>query len=314
MVYRPSSLQNNMKTSNLFLGITLGAAAGFAAYKSMNPTRKVVFDAPLIGAHKTALITGASSGIGESFARKLAALGYDLILVARREDKLTALAHELEHRHMTRVNVFTADLSLADGISGVAKLIEETDNLELLINNAGFGTVGNFVDVPVQGQIDQVMLHDVASLQLARAALPGMLKANKGGIINVASVAAFAGLPGNVTYSASKRFLVVFSEALQAELDGTNVFAQALCPGFTRTEFHYKGDWLDGSFKPEDTPEILWMTADGVADESLRSLGTGNPVCITGAPNKLMVAGITHMPRNSLARTARRAVKGMLKR
>lgn len=303
-----------MKSSNLFLGITLGAVAGFAAYKSLNPARKAVFDAPLIGPRKTALITGASSGIGESFARRLAALGYDLILVARREDKLNALAQELEQRHMTRVTVFPADLCLADGISAVAKRIEQTDNLELLINNAGFGTVGNFADAPVQGQVDQVMLHDVASVQLTSAALPAMLKANRGGVINVASVAAFAGLPGNAIYSASKRFLVVFSEALQAELDGANVFVQALCPGFTRTEFHFKGDWTSSSFKPDDTPDVLWMSADQVADESLRSLGTGNPVCITGAPNKLMVAGISLMPRNSLARSARRAVKGMLKR
>lgn len=303
-----------MKTSQLLLGISLGAAAGVAAFKSLNPARKAVFDTPLVGARKTALITGASSGIGEAFARRLAALGYDLVLVARREDKLTALAREMEDRHMTRVSVLRADLSVADGIASVAMRIEQTENLALLINNAGFGTVGNFADLPVQGQIDQIMVHDVASAQLTSAALPGMLKAKRGGIISVASVAAFAGLPGNATYSASKAFLVTFNQALQAELDGTGVFAQALCPGFTHTEFHFKGDWTNSPFNPDDTPEILWMTSEQVVDESLRSLGTGNPVCITGAPNKLMVAGIQLMPRNSLARSARRAVKGMMKR
>jgi uncharacterized protein len=234
----------------------------------------------------TALITGASSGIGAAFARKLAELGYDLVLIARRGDRLEALAAELVAAYGIRAKTLVADLTDEGDVERVAGAIAAIPNLELLVNNAGIGAEGRFSEAEIGPQLDMIRLHVLASVRLAHAALPGMVARRRGGIINVASVAGFMALPENVNYCATKGYLITFSKALQLELTGAGVRVQALCPGFTHTEFH---DDLR-EFDKARTPKILWMPAEAVVDASLRGLARGDVVCIPGIGNRLIAA------------------------
>jgi len=269
-----------MSTTKLLFGV--GAAAGAAAALVLLQRRQQRPAKPSGSA--TALITGASSGIGAAFARKLAGLGYDLVLVARRGDRLAALAAELEAAHGIRAETLVADLIDEDGVKRVAGCIASIPNLELLINNAGVGTEGRFCEAEIGPQIDMIRLHVLASVRLTRAALPGMVRRRHGAVINVASLAGFMALPGNVTYCATKGYLITFSKALALELTGAGVRVQALCPGFTHTEFH--DDLQD--FHKTRMPKILWMPAEAVVDASLRGLARGEVVCIPGLGNRLL--------------------------
>jgi len=264
--------------------ITLAVAAGAVAALMLIQRRPRRLAKPSNSA--TALITGASSGIGAAFARKLAALGYDLVLVARRADRLAALAAELEAAYGIRAEVLVADLTDEGDVERVAGAIATIPNLGLLVNNAGMGAEGRFYQAEIGPQLDMIRLHVLASVRLARTALPGMVARGRGGIINVASLAGFMALPGNVTYCATKGYLITFSKALALELIGTGVRVQALCPGFTHTEFH---DDLH-EFDYARTPKILWMPAEAVADASLRGLARGEVVCIPGFGNRLIAA------------------------
>jgi len=255
----------------------------------------------------TALITGASSGIGAAYARTLAARGKNLVLVARRKERLAALAEELQRTHGIAAEILVADLTNPADIEHVEKRIHEIKPLDMLINNAGFGTSGNFSEIDIARQIDMIRLHIVASVRLCRAALPGMIARDKGVIINVSSTAAFMPTQGNATYCATKAFLVTFSEALQRELLGTGIKIQALCPGFTRTEFHDTPEFkkLDRSV----IPRFLWTSADDIVAASLRSLETGKVTYIPGLKNYLLVAAIRNrmISRVLLGRFRRRS-------
>jgi len=182
-------------------------------------------------------ITGASSGIGAAYARRLAAGGKNLFLIARRGDRLEALAEELRRSHAATTEVLVADLTKPADIKRVEKRIQQIEPLDMLINNVGFGTLGLFSEIDLAKHLDMINLHVIASTRLCRAALPGMIARNSGTIINVSSAGAFMPTQGNVTYCATKSFLVTFSEALQRELVGTSVKIQALCPGFIQTSF-----------------------------------------------------------------------------
>lgn len=231
---------------------------------------------------KVALITGASSGLGEAFARKLASQGYNLVLVARREERLSALSNELQTNHPVKVEIIVADLTRDSDIERVETKISTMENVDVLINNAGFATTGTFADVDLHGQLGMVALHIIAPTRLTRAALTRM---QKGGIIiNVASLGAFVTVPENVTYCATKAYLVVFSETLQLEVKEKGIRVQALCPGFTRTEFHGK---MIG-FNPSVIPKFLWMTPDDVAKESLNAVEKGKVLCIPGLKNRII--------------------------
>jgi len=236
-----------------------------------------------------ALITGASSGLGAAFARQLASLGYALILVARREDRLRGLALEIGRSRDVDAEVLVADLSGPMGIDRVEKRIAERDDLELLVNNAGFGILGRFNEVEFGKQLDMINVHVIASLRLVRKVLPGMLARGRGAIINVSSVAAFVPTPGNVTYSATKACMAVFSEALAVELKGSGVKVQVLCPGFTVTEFHDTPEYQSIDLKSK-VPKALWMSADEVVAASLRALTRGKLFCVPGFHNRLIVA------------------------
>ena len=238
---------------------------------------------------RTALITGASSGIGTAFARLLAAEGRDLVLVARREERLKALASEIGSKHGVSVEVLPADLASEVGIQQVEKRITQGNDIDLLINNAGFGTrPKDFSELELGKQLDMVSVHILASMRFIKAALPGMIARKHGGIINVSSVAAFVPIIGNATYCASKAFLAAFSRVLSAELKGTKVKVQILCPGYTRTEFHEIQEYKDINFKAR-TPGFIWMSAEQVAAKSLKSLKRGGLYCIPGLKNKAIV-------------------------
>jgi short-subunit dehydrogenase len=234
----------------------------------------------------TALITGASSGIGATFARQLAAQGYDLILVARRVERLQSLADELRHCYSVRAEAIAADLSAEADLQQVEQRVADQDNLTMLVNNAGFGTVGAFVHVPLERHVDMIAVHVIAPTRLCYAALPGMIRRKQGAIINVSSVAAF--MPASVDYSSTKAYLNVFSEALQMELKGTGVYVQALCPGLTHTEFHDSPEFKSPASRIGKAPKFAWMSAEDVVATSLRSLGHGSVICIPGWGNRLM--------------------------
>lgn len=237
---------------------------------------------------KTALITGASSGLGAVFARQLAGKGYDPILVARRQEKLTALAQELQDRHGVRAEVLVADLATSAGVESVAERIESLPALAMLVNNAGFGSRHRFVELDLSVQLDMIHVHVLASVHLIRIALPKMMGRGRGAIINVSSLAGFMAMPKSVTYAATKSFLIALSEGLAKELEGTGVRVQALCPGFTYTEFHDAKEF-DG-FDRSEISRRLWMSAEDVVTESLAALDKGRTVCIPGRRNRVLLA------------------------
>ena len=243
---------------------------------------------------KTALVTGASSGLGAEFARQLAALGFNLILTSRRTERLQQLGEHLRTTYSIRVQIQLADLSMLSDIENLISIINNLEALDLLINNAGFGTVGRFHRVDAKKEMAMVSVHMVAPVMLSRAVLPGMIARNQGGIINVSSLAGLIPIR-NVLYHSSKAFLISFSEALHTELYASQVHVQALCPGFILTEFH---DTIEYSrFSRKGIPRFLWMTSGQVVSASLKSLPHGKLLCIPGGINRFAGA----LARNSLS-------------
>lgn len=246
-----------------------------------------------------AVVTGASAGIGREFADQLAARGYDLLVVARGRGRLEELAAALAPRHGVRVEVLAADLSREDGIGRAADRIAGGEPV-LVVNNAGFGTTGTLARADPGRQEDMVRLHTLAPLRLSLAALPGLLRRNAGGIINVSSVAAFLASPGSVTYCATKAYLTVWSEGLAIELKDTGVRVQALCPGFTYSEFHQRM-----GAPRRRAPAFMWLSAREVVSASLRALDRGGPaVCIPGWQYRAIVGALRLLPRGLVGRLA----------
>jgi short-subunit dehydrogenase len=219
----------------------------------------------------TALVTGASTGIGRVFSQRLAARGHDLVVVARNEGALKDLAEELHDSHGADVEVLPADLTLPDQLHAVEQ--RAAAGVDLLVNNAGFGTKGRFVELPIEREDEEIRLNVIALVRLTRAALPTMTVAGRGGVINVASIGAFLPGPSMAVYSATKAFVLSFTEALSEELRGTGVKVQALCPGFTETEFQGRA----GVSKTK-LPKILWTGVEEVVDASLRDFDRGRTV------------------------------------
>lgn len=232
--------------------------------------------------YRKALITGASAGLGEEYARQLAAAGTDLILVARRQDRLEKLAAELREKFGVSVEAFSADLSRDEDIIRLSEKIRKTEDLDLLINNAGFGGKSKFYRDETGEAEEMIKVHVATPVALTRAALPAMIQRNRGAVINVSSVAAFSPFSGAM-YSSTKAFLAMFSLNLQNELYGQGVRIQALCPGLTHTEFHQVA-----GIDKEAIPGLLWMKADRVVRISLRALRGDKVIVIPGCRNKLI--------------------------
>jgi short-subunit dehydrogenase len=215
-----------------------------------------------------ALVTGASAGIGEAYVRQLADRCDTIVVVARRADRLRELAAELEGS--CAIEILVADLGSLEGQGRAVEVIRQGPPLDLLINNAGFSTLGPFARSVLDDELAMLRLHHEATMALTRAALPAMLETGRGAVINVASIGGLVAMPNVATYGASKAFLVSFSRSLQRELADSGVHVQCLCPGYTRTEIHSRD-----SFKGFDVgriPEALWMEADAVVAESLAAL------------------------------------------
>jgi uncharacterized protein len=237
----------------------------------------------------TALITGATAGIGAAFARRLAADGFDLILLARDAERLTGAAQEYGN-----AEVVVADLATEEGI---AKGEDAARRADLVVNNAGFGNKGRFLDVPLEDELAMLRVHCEAVLRLTHAALPGIRERGRGGVINVASVAAFF---SRGTYGASKAWVVAFSQGVAQDVPGVHVMA--LCPGFVHTEFHDRAR-MDVS----GVPAPLWLDADKVVADALRDFRRGVTVSVPGAQYKTLVGLGKLIPRNLAGRLSARA-------
>ncbi|PLW99526.1 MAG: short-chain dehydrogenase [Marinilabiliales bacterium] len=234
----------------------------------------------------TALITGATSGIGKSFAYKLAEKGYHLILVGRRELELNSVANDLKETYKVHVDVMVGDLSLAKFRKSIAQKIKSNSSVDFLVNNAGFGIDHDFFQIKVKDLRSMVMTHDMATIELTHAVLPGMLKRKKGRIINVSSLGAF--IPGftRSLYLATKSFIHYFTKALSIELKPHGIKVQSLCPGMTLTDFH---DRDKTNAIKENSKFLNYMMPDKVAKISLHSLENGKTICIPGFINKIIV-------------------------
>jgi short-subunit dehydrogenase len=244
-----------------------------------------------------ALVTGASSGIGEAYARRLAALGTDVVLVARRGDTLRTLAEELQARHGVRCEAMAADLGADDGIAAVAAALGDVD---LLVNNAGYGISERLARTDPSDVDGMIRLNVLAVARLTRAALPGMVERGRGAVVNVSSVAGFQPSPSFATYNATKAFVTMFTECLSIEVKGTGVQVQALCPGLTRTGFQA----VAGETGTDGLPGALWQTADEVVAASLAGLRRNKVLVVSGAPNKALIGVSSVLPHGVKRRVA----------
>ncbi|MCK2217342.1 SDR family oxidoreductase [Actinomadura sp. ATCC 31491] len=235
----------------------------------------------------TALITGATAGLGAAFARRLAAEAFSLVLVARDEARLAESAGQLKLRYGVDVETLPADLTTDEGLAAVEARVRQ--GVDLLVNNAGFGHHGRFPDVPAADEVRMLKLHCEAVLRLTLAALPGMRERERGAIVNVASVAAFF---SRGTYSASKAWVVNFSESAAADIGDPRIKIMALCPGFVRTEFHQRA-----GMDTAGIPGFLWLKADDVVREGLRDLALGKRVSVPDVRYKTIVALGRLVPR-----------------
>jgi short-subunit dehydrogenase len=249
----------------------------------------------------TAFITGASSGIGAAFARKLAANGHNLVLHGRREVALAELSASLGRKHGVRAEYFLAELSDPAELARLEERLRAVGDLAILVNNAGFGSQRAFQDDDVELHERMIRVHVLAPVRLTHAAIPALKRRGGGAIINVSSVASFLISPKNNTYCATKLYLNSFSESLACELRGDGIRVQALCPGFTTTDFHRR--------LGIDAPTVYgmkFMDADRVVGTSLRSLRRGVVICIPGLRYKLAAFAPRFIPRRLLYRLVRR--------
>jgi short-subunit dehydrogenase len=249
-----------------------------------------------------ALITGPTSGLGEGFARRYALDGHDLVLVARDLERLDLLAAELRDESGVHVEVIPADLSVGDDRAAVADRLRS--GVRVLVNNAGFGTSGEFWTADYALLQSQLDVNVTAVMQLTHTALPAMLDAGEGTVLNVASVAGL--LPGRgSTYSASKAWVVSFSEGLANGLGGTGVGVHALCPGFVRTEFHERA-----GIDMAGTASFMWLEVDDVVRDTMAGIAKGEVVIIPGLLYKTLTTGGRMVPRNLVRAMTRVVGKG----
>jgi short-subunit dehydrogenase len=244
---------------------------------------------------RSALITGASSGIGEAMVELLAADDVTQLIVARRADRLNDLA-----RRYTGIEVLAADLTTAGGVDSVLRRISD-DSIDLVVNNAGFGTSGDFYTLDPDRLADEIALNVAALTQISRAALGAMVPRGRGYLLNVSSVAGFQPAPKLAVYAATKAYVTSLTESLHEEVRGTGVHVTALCPGLTRTEFQSvsNADAYTGQY-----PSFAWMSAAQVAESGLRDVAKDHTLSIPGVLNKALSAASSVTPRGLTRRLA----------
>jgi short-subunit dehydrogenase len=249
----------------------------------------------------TALITGASSGIGYDLAKEFASHGYDVVLVARSKDKLEQLTQELRTTYGIKAVVLAQDLS---AVGTPQTIFEQTEKsgitVDILINNAGFGSYGLFHELDLQKELEMIQLNISALVYLTRLFLPGMVARHQGKILNVASTAAFQPGPLMAVYSATKVFILHFSEAIANELEGTGVTVTALCPGRTETGFEARAVMQDSKLMQSGL-----MSSASVAKAGYAALMQGKTLLIPGFPNRMIVGLLRLMPRKLVTRFVR---------
>ncbi|GGV57453.1 dehydrogenase [Streptomyces longisporoflavus] len=242
----------------------------------------------------TALITGSTAGIGSAFARRLAGDGHNLVLVARNTERLREQATELHDRHGIEAEVLTADLATDDGIAAVEKRLADRRNpVDLLVNNAGFGNKGQYLEVPMEDELTMLKVHCEAVLRLTSAATESMRERGRGGVVNVASVAAF--VPRG-TYGASKAWVVQFTQGAAKDLAGSGLRLMALCPGFVRTEFHERA-----GMGTSNIPKWMWLDADKLVAAALADLARGKTLSIPDPRYKALMGVVKVTPRALLS-------------
>lgn len=250
------------------------------------------------GPRRLALVTGASAGIGLAFAERLARDDWDLVLVARRRERLDKLAARLREEGDLRIEVLVADLARPDGVRTVEERIAKEPTLELLVNNAGVGTSGPFAELDRDAEEEELRLNVVALTRLTHAALDAFRARGHGSIVNVSSLAGFQPAPYTATYAATKAFVNSLTQAISEEVRGTGIRLQLLCPGFTRTEFQEVA-----GVRTDAIPGFAWMEPAAVVDASLEGLRRGDLVVIPGGGNKVFGTLLRALP----AVVARRA-------
>jgi short-subunit dehydrogenase len=244
--------------------------------------------------NQTALITGASSGIGRAFAQRFAKEGYDLIITGRRKDKLDQVAHELKEKFGIDVVIIIAEFSEEKDVNALIKVIESHDNIYVLVNNAGYGSGMEFYKCDLKCHMQMLQVHVITMLKLVHAVLPQMISQKYGTIINVSSLGAFMPAPGSSIYSATKIFLKSFTESLHMEVSQYGIRVQCLCPGYTKHT-----DFLErraNGLVPKNDGMVQWMEADAVVDKCLKSLEKGKIIYIPGFMNRLLVKIVPLIP------------------
>lgn len=250
-----------------------------------------------------ALVTGASSGIGAAFARRLAGAGSDLVLVARSADRLADDAEVLRTRHGVAVEVIAADVTDHAQVDAVVRRLQAVDQpIDLLVNNAGIGASGAFDQTDLDRALDQIDLNVVALVRLTHAALPGMRARRRGGVINVSSLSALQPYPYGAVYGASKAFVNSFSAALHAEARDDGVSVLAVCPGFTRTNFQ-----AAAGIAHTPIPDWMWLEPTAVVDDALTALAAGRPRRVVGRPYRVWAAATRVLPQATVSRLLARA-------
>ena len=243
--------------------------------------------------NKTAMVTGASSGIGKAYAEHYAKEGYDLIITGRRMDKLVSVAEELEVKNGISVQIIQAELSDESDMKHVLEVVRKNPDIHVLVNNAGFGAGVEFGKNNFEEHMRMLQVHVVTSLKLIYAILPQMITRKAGTIINVSSLAAYMPAPGSTMYSATKLFLKSFTESLYMEVHKYGIKIQCLCPGFTHSDFHARrsAGHLLNSHNP------MWMDADKVVEKSMKALRMNRVICLPGIINKMLVSISSLVPR-----------------
>ncbi|NWG45765.1 MAG: SDR family NAD(P)-dependent oxidoreductase [Alphaproteobacteria bacterium] len=259
------------------------------------------------GRGRRALVTGASAGIGAAFARLLGALGHDLVLTGRRAGRLHLLADELRGEHAVDVRVVAADLADPAAPAAILEGAGGTGAVDVLVNNAGYGINADFADTDWRAQADFIQVMVTAPMALTHACLGPMREKGFGRIIQVASLAGLLpGGAGHTLYAASKAFLIKSAQSLALECEGTGVHVSALCPGFTRSEFH---DVNGARAEVERLPGFLWQSAERVAELGYEAVQAGRPVCVTGGVNRSIAALARLLPEGLGHDIARRRTR-----